>query len=427
VLVLLAAAACSTPEENGGSSDGGSAATSASTAPRDPNGPREDATLTGRVVGLTGAPLSGLPVTVVEHRPQAGLDAALTAFFTLGIACVATGDACDTSAKVVDSATTGADGRFELTLPDAYLPGYETDEDWVVQVGRAPADGEMTGPSSSFELEVNTRVQESPDLVLWDASPTVTTRGDLWQVQVPALTGGAPLRDLATRLVDDRGNVLWTVHGTSVDPRVIEDRTVRVVTSGTADVTVRHADGRTIYHQSVAAPTMAVTGGGTPPSRGAGCTQTGGGLVGCLYTDGDLAAQVDLPPKEAVTVDLGAPTEVGLVVVRGVIGSMDPDAEVQVSTDGTTWTDLEERPLDGADGWSAAAGGGPVRYVCVTGPRSLAEITAWPPTAAERAAASADAPDSDAGAGGGVKAVAIGALVVVAGAAVVVRRRRGAT
>ena len=430
--VLLVLAACSTPEPNRGASDDvDRPVPTLATPPDGGGGVRQDATLIGRILGPDGSPLAGAPVTVIESRSGFGLDAALAAIFTLGIACVASPTVCDTGDRVIDSATTDADGRYELTLPEAYLPGFETDEDWVLQVGRAPVAGELTGPSSSYELEVNTRVHEAPDLVVWDGTPAITDAGGLLRIAIPPLRGDAGLQNLAPRFVDDSGDVVWGIGGETVDPRVLEDRATRLVSSGYADVTVRHDDGRTIYHQRVATATVPYAGGLVPLSRAKPCASSTGALVGCAYTDGDLLTTTALVTDERVTVDLGAPAEVGLVVVRGVGSHLDDDLVLEASSDGTTWTRLPHRRLDGTNGWSAGvrAGGGilSARYVRVgASSLELSEVSVWPPTEAERAAALARPPGERTGDGGDATpwAAAGAAAALVAGVGLLLGRAR---
>jgi hypothetical protein len=396
VAAALLVVACSTPEPNGGARDPVDrpvpSLPDAPDADGGEGGQRRDATLTGRILGPDGAPLAGAAVTVVESRSSLGLDDALAAVFTLGIACISSALDCSGDDRVVDSGTTDGEGRYSLTLPDAYLPGFETDEDWVLQVGRAPVAGELTGPSSSYELEVNTEVQEAPDLALWDGTPMVTATGGLLEVAVPSRRGGPPLENLAPRFVDDTGDVVWGVEGTTVDPRLLEDRSTRFVSSGFADVAVQHDDGRTIYHEQVATATVPYVGALVPLSRAKPCTRSSVATVGCPFTDGDLAGSTELAASETVTVDLGAPAELGLVVVRGIGSHLRDDVVVEVSEDGTTWTELPHQALDGTNGWSAGRPPGrglaTGRYVRVgAGSLELAEVSVWPPTEAERAAA----------------------------------------
>lgn len=450
LLVLVPVlAACSTPEPNRGARDDGQGSAATTAAPSDGGagggegtaspGTRRDATLTGRILGPDGAPLAGAAVTVVEKGSTRGLDAALAAVFTLGIACVADPPTCDAGERVVDAATTDADGRYALTLPHAYLPGYETDEDWVLSVGRAPADGERTGPSSSFELEVNTAVQEAPDLALWDGSPSLVVEGSQARVRMPELSAGPDLQDAAPRFVDAGGGLLWTVVGEVVDLRVLEDRAAVLASAGRADVTVRHDDGRTIYHQRVATAAIPFTGTAVPASRAKPCALSTEALVGCWVTDGDLVTSSEVPPDATLTVDLGAPAEVGLVVLRGTTGLRGTPPRIEVSVDGAAWQALPARRLDGAAGWSAGARPGDgipqVRYLRLRAPEalSLAEVSVWPPTESERLTAHPDAVGREGGGpadGDGLDdvpwalAVVAGALVLLVGAATLRGARR---
>jgi hypothetical protein len=262
----------------------------------------------------------------------------------------------------------------------------------------------------------------------------VTPADGLLRVVIPPLSGGATLDDVSARFVDDAGQVPWTIHGATVDPRVLEDRPTRVVSSGSADVTVRHRDGRTIYHQRVATATVPFAGTLVPLSRAKPCRAPDDALVGCPLTDGDLTTRTDL--SGPVTVDLGAPTPVGLVIVRGSTGIFDAEGlRIEGSDDGTRWLALRPRPLDGDLGWSAAAPGGSTpsfRYLRASNGKlglDLAEISVWAPTAADRAAASPLSPAGPGGPGGDddsplPKALAAGLVVAVGAGLLVTRRRR---
>jgi hypothetical protein len=73
----------------------------------------------------------------------------------------------------------------------------------------------------------------------------------------------------------------------------------------------------------------------------------------------------------------------------------------------------------GAPGWSAAPRtAASFRYVRVTGPDRLAEVSVWPPTAAERAAA------ARAGGPGRTVPIAVAALLVLLVGAAALRLRR---
>ncbi|HJR24430.1 MAG TPA: discoidin domain-containing protein [Acidimicrobiales bacterium] len=371
---LLAAAlalggSCSSPERTSAPPVGG---------PEDPGAPttlppRADAALRGRVVDVEGRPRAGVPITVVRTDTGIRLDDALAGLFTLGLACVADAVTCG-GEDVVDHATTDADGRYELTLPGAYLAGYETDEDWIASVGLPAAPGQAAGPVSTYELEVSAAVQDAPDLVLWDVVPEVRdARGQL-TIAVPPL----PPRDgqiVDVQLLQD-GRPLW--EGSTVDRRVLEDASVVVTATGRVDVPVQHPEGRTVFQQVVRAASVGYRGDVVPPSRGAPCTVAGATVLGCPFTDGALLDDVELSPAGAVSVDLGPTRDVGEVVVRG---SRTTDLEVDVSSDGEAWTSLAVGPLGGAPGVVARSSERNVaRYVRVASPSGIAlsEISVWP-------------------------------------------------
>jgi hypothetical protein len=421
LLLVLSATACSTPERT-------TAEPSASTQPGETTvataAPvRADATLTGTVVGPDGKPLGGVPVDVVETDTGSISGSALTAVFTLGLSCIADPVSCDSNGRQVDSTTTAADGTYSLTLPKAYLAGYETDEDWVVRAGLSPSGDQVTGPSSSFELEVDTAVQASPRLPVWADAPTVHAEGGFLRVVLASLVGTAdlpPVLELATA----DGASLWRVQG-NVDLRLLEDVPVRAIATGRVDRTVQHRDGRTIYHQVVASPAVPFRGTAVPTSRDRPCTQSTGGLVGCPFTDGDLVTPAEIGADVATTVDLGAPIDIGLVVLRGTDSGADAPT-LEASEDAAQWRALDVRPLQGAEGWSAGSPSGTTaRYVRLTAgtrPIDVAEISVWEGSTTPPGA-SGGARTGESGPNALVRGSAI-LLVAGAGAALVVLRRR---
>jgi hypothetical protein len=367
---LVVAVGCSTPERTSappaGSEDDGDGA--ATTLP-----PRADATLRGRVVGNDGAPRAGVPISVVRTDTGSRIDDVLAGAFTLGLSCLADPVSCGGD-QVVDSAVTDADGRYELTLPDAHIAGYETDEDWVASIGLPTVEGQVAGPVSTYELEVGTAVQEAPDLTLLDLTPQV--QRDHGQVSVvvpplPALEGGP----VAVQLQRD-GEPLWEGRG-PFEAIVLEDVPVVVVVSSRRDVTVQHPDGRTIYHQALRSATVAYQGDLVPPSRGVPCQVQGAAVLGCPLTDGALLDDVELAAGGSVTLDLHLTRDIGTVIVRG---SRAGDLVVEGSADGQDWTPFEVGPLGGAPGVVARSGEQLVaRYVRVRSESgaAISEISTW--------------------------------------------------
>jgi hypothetical protein len=372
--LLVLVAACSTQPERTTAPP-----TTVPGSPSTTTGARADAALTGTVVGPDGQPLAGVPVSVVKTNTGLRVGDALVATFTFGLACIADPATCQTGQHQVDSTSTRADGTFRATLPQAYLKGYETNEDWVAQAGMPPAQGQVTGPSSSFELEVDTAVQEAPPLPLWTAPPILGPPDGRLSVTVPPTQASgrmSPTVDAVTA----GGKPIWRFTGPA-DVRVFEDLPLRVLVTGRDDVTVRHSDGRTIYHQVVASPSVAYQGTGAPPSRGAACTLDQSAAVGCPLTDGDLVAGSSHQKGSIAAIDLGKDQGIGLLVVRGT----DPaDAlTVEVSTDGASWHSLRMGPLGGAPGVVATPkSGASARYVRLSSTSSgeVREVSVWPGT-----------------------------------------------
>ncbi|MFN2504921.1 MAG: hypothetical protein ABR540_11980 [Acidimicrobiales bacterium] len=95
-----------------------------------------------------GDPAVGVPVNVVgiDHPGFAGI---LFALFSLGLGCLADSSVCTGSQYDVADTTTDAGGRYRGVLPRSYVPGTETDTDWVVTATLPASEGELVGPSSS--------------------------------------------------------------------------------------------------------------------------------------------------------------------------------------------------------------------------------------------------------------------------------------
>jgi hypothetical protein len=123
-----------------------------------------DARLVGRVVTADGAPAPDVAMKIVKTD---------TGVFP-------------GPSRTIATMKTRADGSYSGSLPGAYVAGTETDADWIITASRPARRGEAEVASSSFELEVNTAVQEAPDLPLWDSTPTVTVDGYRVHVSVAA-------------------------------------------------------------------------------------------------------------------------------------------------------------------------------------------------------------------------------------------------
>jgi hypothetical protein len=400
-----------------------------------------DASVAGRVVAAGGTPAAGVNVRVVQTD---------TSSFQLPLF------APRGPTREITQTVAGADGRYSSRLPGAYVAGSETDADWIVSATKPAAAGQTAGPTSSFEFEVNTAVQEAPDLPLWESTPRVSVDGYRADIAVPPdlPSGPAPFVYLGDR---------WAKGASaSFDLRVLElaagakpDAPTMVRGVAYADVTVAHRDGRTIYHQVITSPAVAAPALPplVPPSRGSPCTVTFADgrttdAQPCPATDGDLSASVSpsqprtmsadgrttttLAGVRSVTVNLTAPVDVESVFVRNC-----SECTVEVSADGSTWA--RPRKVDtifqpridfiAVARFTRVPG---ARFVRVGQPEtaSFTEVSVWParppgsPSPADEVAAPVPATARSTGVAL-VAAVLLG--VVTAGTAVVARRARRTT
>ena len=113
--------------------------------------------------GRDGKPVAGLSIAVIETHTGFVLGRALEAVFTLGLSCVASPADCP------GAAAPGRLGRHRCSgplLPHAAqgVPTRVPDRRGLDRFGRAGPrrSGEVTGPSSSYELSVATAVQQAP-------------------------------------------------------------------------------------------------------------------------------------------------------------------------------------------------------------------------------------------------------------------------
>jgi hypothetical protein len=271
-----------------------------------------DATVVGRIVDTTAAPMAGVAVTVERTDTGTGL--------------LNSGSPTSAEVTVVARTKTGPDGTYRATLPKSYVPGRETNADWWVRATVPALPGSRKGATSYFEFEVNTAVQEAPDLPLWDAVPKVTVEGYRVDVSLPApLPPGPGL----TRPYITFGSSAVSGTQATIDLRAAEpdaNATGRPLAAEgrlDGDVVVRHAEGRTIYHQHL----IEFSDGGT--ERRAQCWVTNGSLHAPF-----ASARSDGVTPRSVTIDLRGQKEVGWVWLR----ECSTRCVVEVSTDGTAWT-----------------------------------------------------------------------------------------
>ena len=364
-----------------------------------------DARVVGKVVSADGAPEPGVSMNIVKTD---------TGVFP-------------GPSRTIDRLTTGRDGTYSGVLPGAYIEGRETDADWIVTASRPARGAQAAGPSSSFELEVNTPVQEAPDLPLWDSTPLVSIDGYRVGVSVPA----GPPRGTNPQVVLGQLSEPGTAGAFDLrafEPGKGDGRASTGLTAGgsaAADITVRHIHGRTIYHQRLRTPTVAVNEPSLVPfSRGAPCkvTATDGRVTAvqpCPATDGDLSSSLRPPGQPttngparttsgettttvaqvaSVTVELAAPGEVESVFLR----QCDRSCVVEVSRDGSTWA--KPRSVESGNSYQGAVliarfqpvtGARLVRVSRPGGALTVAEISAWPARPPGSPARSVPEPSTD--------------------------------
>jgi hypothetical protein len=351
----LPACETTTPERTGAN---------ATATPSPQTRPREDVTLTGRILGPDGRPLANHAVTVDAVRPSNFGDALFATFGTLGLACFA--DAFfDPSTNVClpeDGSVsryrgrTNRDGRYSIVLPSAHYVGEESNTDFFLRVTLPPRPGQRSGAAAEYELEVIDAIQDAPDLRLWDPGLTITPSGGRARADwTPFPTSNAEVGVVASHPVD----ATFGRPGAVFDLYLVED--LEITLRLTANVDVRKS--RTTYHQRHLAPIVPFKGSFVPLSRGKPCTP-----APCGLTDGDLATNAATPT--APVVDLGTAVPVWLVVAHGCAG-----CAVSVSTDNVAF-----HPLGTADrnGRVRAPLPEPARFVRVDGaPQQLNEVSAW--------------------------------------------------
>jgi hypothetical protein len=339
--------------------------------------PLEDVTLRGRVLSANGSPVANTPVRV-DAVNDSGF-AVVGFFFSAGFSTLAcfTDDKsmCPAPNSKRFSSTTDANGNYSFTFHNAHRRGIQTDTDYVLSLGVRSATAPDKFVVASYELELQDAVHNAPDLKIWD--PTVTIRPSTRAYRVayktrPVSKNGVQL------LVGDKPLAVAVSEDRDIDARDVEDASFTVVAHAAKDITA----AGTIYHQRFTAGPVAAKGALVPLSRGAACTATrsDGSAAHCGYTDGDLINPgvvdpnpcnfvADQPgcqlPVTKVTVDLGAPKEVGDVRTRC-------GCTLEASNDAQTWHNL---PASGSFGAQQ------MRYVRVSGDSlaAIPEVSVWPP------------------------------------------------
>ncbi len=359
--------------------------------------PLEDVTLRGRVLRADGSPAANTPL-VVDAVNDSGF--ALFGFFaTFGMSALSCfagpNELCPLPNSKRYRGTTDAKGAYSFTFEDAHYRGQQTDTDYVLSIGVPSRHDESRMVVGSYELELLDAVHNAPDLRLWDPDVTVKPRERAYEVSYEARANS---RDGMQVLIGDQPAGGDVAQERAVNARAVEDSTFTVAPTAKDDVT----SAGTIYHQRFNAVPVTRKGRLVPLSRGAACTATrkdGARVASCAgFTDGELTTPAiadsnpcrygpdgkpwetedaatgrAVPCQPAVTeltIDLGAPKEVGEVRPRC-------GCALTASNDGTAWRTL---PASGV-----LAHGQSMRYVRVTG-ASLAEVrevSVWPPWSEE--------------------------------------------
>jgi hypothetical protein len=274
-----------------------------------------------RVVDPAGAPAAGRPVAaVVEPAPSDLVFGLPLTLGTLGLACLA-----DDVPKLCAKrrlTRTDARGEFRFELEGRDVRGMFGDARRLVVAGSGDAAGAPVGPVTSAAVVANATDIALGGLRLWGGRVDLAEAGAdvtaAWPALEPAL--GVPGRSSVV-FEQAGGAAVWeaaaTATGAQVDGRVLED------SAGAAVATVESATDAgplavTLAYRSAGTPYRA--GAGAPVSRGAACRDAPGAPLRspCPLTDGDLTSPAGW--AGTVTVELGAPRRLELVVVRGCGG-----------------------------------------------------------------------------------------------------------
>ncbi|HEX3607073.1 MAG TPA: hypothetical protein VH134_14215 [Candidatus Dormibacteraeota bacterium] len=402
------------------------AAAATACAPASRVAPAATVAVHGVVHAPDGSPAVGLRVGLVKQL-DAGelLGGVFVIGVSLGLACFGGGPATPDICSHQPSSVTGRDGRFRFSLN-----GGDTQNSlgrastFSVVTSLPAAAGELIGPSTSEDLELQATDLEVPALRLWRppvaVAPAGATVGVSWTAPA-ADYGGSPA--YGVRFQDAATLPIWTFAGAhpggALDARLLEDSHGGALVEAHTEMPATGTSARFTYRSAA----VAYRGGaGAPPSRGRPCGISTGpeppALRSCALTDGDLvhpalpaAAAPSVPagtptaPAGHGEVDMGAAVPVTLVVVRGCAG-----CQVEGSTDGASWTAMGTVP--GEPGAVEPPGGRAVaRYVRTgggSGPTALRELSVWTTAAVTGAPAGAGGPAPPPGGGGAPSATAPG-------------------
>ena len=350
----------------------------------------------GSVVHGDGVAVSEAPVVLVkEVGVDEFLSGATTVLTTWGFACV-TEAAVDPCGEYDHRTTTDGDGSFAFALRGSDVrSGFGTASTMTLTAAGPAAQGQRAGAATSLSFLVQQELLELPQLRLWEPELRVSQVGGRLTVGWPTLPADLSAdASYEAVVVDEQGRPVWTLTDGSagVDVRVLEDVRGGVAVQARAETVVDERRSDVVYRSAQ----VAVEGPGTPPSRGAACSATHAdhveAFVPCPLTDGDLGtlADVDLdvdcpegqthcphPPDSAIVLDLGSSGPRALVVLRGD----EDDLAIDVSDDGTTWTEVITVEMEATQVPVALPPGTTGRYLRVRGAVAdvgqFAEISVW--------------------------------------------------
>jgi hypothetical protein len=257
---------------------------------------------------------------------------------------------------------TDANGRYRL--PVRLSSFLATKREHKLIVTDRPTPGATLPARTSITMYFPGTSVDVLDLPVWRARPTIS----------PATVPG--MRTLHVDPMPDRygrpyttGPVVDLLQGTRTAWQftdVVEDRMVdgRLVEAGTTAIRARDAKVLGRQFPVYESPAYAISGAAAKPlSRGAACATYGRDdvvlpLSKCKFTDGALATPVDAQYQRAggkacdvasqcdhprwLRIDLGAPSLVGAVAVRGC-----PAKTAEVSAEGTVFAPFTATDRDG--------------------------------------------------------------------------------
>ena len=358
---------------------------------------------------LDGTPVKGGEVAVM--REVAVGDAALGDSLPrrIGPICLTGNELSGACERFGNMSDLDGKGRFRVGLTRDEVKTRLTGDPAIVWATvAAPSRGSVRwGAATSYAFQVGDKKSfEVPALRVWEPQVRVTQqRGSVAvaPVALPEELGEPGAADVVFNAAD--GTPVWRTsqEAGAVDVRVLEDvragAALEVTATGTGAL-----DAEVVYRSAY----RRVKGPGRPPSRGVGCRVVAPGLRDVTYeqcgvTDGDFTVPVDpetdaaearctkrqkrktkrcprdrLAREAALIVDLGAPRDLHLIVLR----AEEQDLVVSASTNGKRWLPVGESHTTGGQGLLEPRVGSRARYLRLEGKgevglATLREVSIW--------------------------------------------------